>query len=110
MGAVVVMVELMQRSKVSSKAESKLAGILDDVCTGSRLCSTAVASYGCTYAWPHNVLAIVIHRPVWWKRVWCGVSGSLVHADFIQYPSHTEVLWKSVRWHESLVAALQGGL
>ena len=33
MGAVVVMVELMQCSKVSSKAESKLVGILDDVCT-----------------------------------------------------------------------------
>ena len=32
-GAVVVMIELMQCSKVSSKAESKLVGILDDVCT-----------------------------------------------------------------------------
>ena len=40
-GAVMVMVKLMQSSEVSSRTQRKLAGILDDIFTGSRLCNTA---------------------------------------------------------------------
>ena len=36
---IVVMVKLMQRAEVSSKTQRKLAGILDNILTRSRLCT-----------------------------------------------------------------------
>ena len=35
-----IVIELMQRSEVSCKAQCKLVGVLDEVFMGSRLCST----------------------------------------------------------------------
>ena len=107
---VVVMVKLMQRAEVSSKTQRKLAGILDNILTRSRLCNTAEALCGWAHAWHLNVVCIFIYHPVWWKSNWRNVSISAVHSDFIQYFSCSEILGKSVRWHEALVAALQRGL
>ena len=105
--AILVMVKLMQRSEVSSITQRKPASILDDIFTRSRLCNTAEACCGWAYAWRLNVVCIFIYHPVWWKSVWRSVSISAVHPDFIQYFFGPEILRKSVRWHEALVAALQ---
>ena len=105
--AIMVMVKLMQSSEVSSITQRKSAGILDDILTRSRLCNTAGAWFGWAYAWRLNVVCIFIYYPVWWKSVWLSVSISGVHSDFIQYFSCPQILRKSVRWHEALVAALQ---
>ena len=107
---IVVMVKLMQRAEVSSKTQRKLAGILDNILTKSRSCSTAEAFCGWAHAWHLNVVCIFIYYPVWWERFWCSVSTRAVHSDFIQYFSCPEILRKSVRWHEALVAALQRSL
>ena len=104
---IVVMVKLMQRAEVSSKTQRKLAGILDNIFTRSRLCNTADACCAWAYAWRLNVVCIFIYHPVWWKSVWRGVSSSDVLSDFIQYFSYSEILRKSVRWHETLMATLQ---
>ena len=57
---IMVMVELMQRSEVSNLTKRKLAGILDDVLTRSRLCNTAEACCGLAHAWRLHVICIFI--------------------------------------------------
>jgi hypothetical protein len=109
-GAIMVMIKLMQGSEVSNITQRKLAGILDDILTRSRLYNTAEACCGWAYAWRLNVVCFFIYHPVWWKSVWRSVSSSAVHSDFIQHFSCPEVLRKSVRWHEALVTTLQRGL
>ena len=47
---IVVMVKLMQRAEVSSKTQRKLAGILDNILSRSRLCNIAEALCGWAYA------------------------------------------------------------
>ena len=100
-----VMVKLMQGSEVSNITQRKLVGILDDMRTRSRLCNAAGSCAGHL-----DMLCIFIYHPVWRKSVWRSVSISAMHSDFIQYFSCPEILRKSVRWHEALVAALQRGL
>ena len=106
-GAIMIMVKLMQGSEVSNITQREPAGILDDIFTRRRLCNTAEACCVWAYAWFHNLFCISFYHPVWWKSPWCSVCISAVHSDFIQYFSCPEVLRKSVRWHEALVAALQ---
>ena len=55
---IVVMVKLMQRAEVSSKTQRKLASILDNILTRSRLCNTAEACCGWAYAWRLYVVCI----------------------------------------------------
>ena len=57
---IVVMVKLMQRAEVSSKTQRKLAGIMDNILTGSRLCNTAEACCGLAHAWRLHVICIFI--------------------------------------------------
>jgi len=109
-GAIMVMVKLMQCSEISTITQRKQASILDDILTRRRLCNTAEACCGWAYAWSSNVVSIFVYHPVWWKSIWRSVCISAVHSDFIQYFSCPEILRKSVRWHEALMATLQRGL
>ena len=106
-GAIMVMVKLMQSSEVSSRTQRKLAGILDDIFTGSRLCNTAGACYVRAYTRRPNVCCFFLYHPVWWKSPWRNSTIIAMHSDFIQYFSCPKILWKSVSWHEALVATLQ---
>ena len=108
--AIMVMVKLMQRSEVANITERKLAGILDDVFTRRRLCDTAEACCGLAHAGRLHVFCIFVYDPAWRKSVWRPVSISAVHPNFIQNSSCPEILRKSVRRHEALVAASQRSL
>ena len=106
-GAIVVVVELVERSEIPTEAQSKTLCVRHQVPEACRLFSAAIISWRVREACgPATLLDGVPGErlgPATLLSVAC-------HANLIQGSDVAYTLWKTIRRHEALVTALQGNL
>ena len=107
-GAIVVVVELVERSEIPTEAQSKTLCVRHQVPEACRLFSAAIISWRVREACgPATLLDGVPGERL--GRHLNPVSVAC-HANLIQEGDVTDTLWKTIRRHEALVTALQGNL
>ena len=100
-GAIVVVIELMQRSEVACIAQCKLVGVLDEVFAGSGLCNAGVRRFLDS----KNVFGVFLDIPDGREGCSGGVGVMASHAHLIQHLPCSRVLRESIRRHQALVTA-----